>query len=134
MLVFGWIALILLAMFGLFCLGLFIGPFIVAKVKSFGLKIKYYLDDEKVDSQKRSEERRHRDEIKRQRDFELANRKLAVKLNKVEKQIKLQTKKLELAEKLKKQTQVEKEELQELDPAKEQIEVEEETNISLDLD
>ena len=128
MLVFGWIALILLAMFGLFCLGLFAGPFVIAKVKSFGLKIKYYLDDEKVDSQKRSEERRHRDEIKRQRDFELANRKLDVKLNKVDKQIKLQTKKLRLAEKLKKQTQVEKEELQELDPTKE------ETGNSLDLD
>ena len=130
MLIFGWIALILLAMFGLFCLGLFVGPFIIAKVKSFGLKIKYYLDDEKIDSQKRSEERRHRDEIKRQRDFELANRKLDVKLNKVNKQIKIQTEKLKLAEKLKQQTQLEKEDLQEQDPFKDQ----EEPGISLDLD
>ena len=128
MLVFGWVALILLAMFGLFCIGLFAGPFVIAKIKSFKDKIVSYIDDEKVDSQKRSEERRHRDEIKRQRDFELANRKLDIKLNKVDKQIKLQTKKLELAEKLKKETQIEKEDLQELDPSKE------ESGNSLDLD
>lgn len=108
MLIFGWISLILLGLFGLFMIGLCVGPFVISKIKSFNYKIKCYVEDEKLDSDKRSEERKHRDEIKRQRDFELANKKLDVKLNKVNKQIKIQTEKLKLAEELKKHTHEEK--------------------------
>lgn len=105
MLIFGWISLVLLGLFGLFMIGLYIGPFVISKIKSFRYKIKCYVEDEKLDADKRSEERKHRDELKRQKDFELANKKLDAKINKVDKQIKLHTKKLELAEKLKKETE-----------------------------
>lgn len=105
MLVFGWISLILLGLFGLFMIGLYIGPFVISKIKSFSYRVKSYIEDEKLDADKRSDERKRRDEIKRQKDFELANKKLDAKINKVDKQIKLHTKKIELAEKLKKETE-----------------------------
>lgn len=111
MLIFGWISLILLALFGLFMIGLLSGPFIVSKIRSFAYKTKALIEDEKLDVDKRSEERRHRDEIKRERDFELANKKLDAKLQRVDKQIELQTKKLRLAEKLKRETQDLKDEI-----------------------
>ena len=132
MAVFGWIALILLAMLGIFVIGLYLGPVIIAKVKSFGYNIKKKVEDEKLDTDKRSEERKNRDAIKRQRDFELANKKLDVKLNKVDKKIKLQTEKLELAEKLKKQTEVEKAELIKEEPKVEEPKVEETLSIELE--
>ena len=108
MLIFGWISLILLGLFGLFMIFLMVGPFVLSKVKTFNYRIKSYVEDEKLDADKRSDERKHRDEIKRQRDFELANRKLDIKLNKVDKKIKIQTEKLRLAEKIKKETTEEK--------------------------
>ena len=101
--VFGWIMLIVLALFGAFMLGLMIGPFIVAKIKSFGYRTKTFIEDEKIDTDKRSEQRRNRQELKRQRDFELADKRLDVKLNKVDKKIKLQSKKLQMAQDLEKQ-------------------------------
>ena len=113
MLVFGWICMIVLMLLGLLLLGILTGPFIIAKIRTFAYRVKRYIDDEKQDIEKRSEERKHRDEIKRQKDFELANKKLDAKLNKVDKQIKLQTEKLKLAEKLKRQTTMEKDELNE---------------------
>lgn len=113
MLVFGWICMIVLMLLGLLLLGILTGPFIIAKIRTFAYRVKRYIDDEKQDIEKRSEERKHRDEIKRQKDFELANKKLDAKLNKVDKQIKLQTEKLKLAEKLKRQTAMEKDELNE---------------------
>ena len=121
MAVYGWIILILQALLALFVIGLVVGPVIIAKVKNFKYSIQKRCEDEKLDINKRSDERKHRDEIKRQKDFELANKKLDAKLNKVDKQIKLQTKKLELAEKLKKQTQVEKSELVEQEEIREEI-------------
>lgn len=105
MLVFGWISLILLGLFGLFMIGLYIGPFVISKIKSFSYRVKLYIEDEKLDADKRSEERRNRNDTKRAKDFELANKKLTAKINKVDKQIQLQTKKLELAQKLKKETE-----------------------------
>ncbi len=98
---FGWLMMIMLAMFGLFVLGILIGPFVVSKVKTFIYRLQTYIDDEKLDIDKRSEERRNRDETKRQKDFELANKKLDAKINKVNKQISLQSEKLKLAEELK---------------------------------
>lgn len=112
MLVFGWIALILVALFGMFCIGLIIGPSVLSKIKTFTYRLKKLEQDEKDDADKRSDERKRRDEIKRQKDFELANKKLDAKLNKVDKQIKLQTKKLKLAEKMKEETQLALEDLQ----------------------
>ena len=113
MIVFGWACMIMLMLFGLFMIGLCVGPFIIAKIKSFSYKLQAYIEDEKIDTDKRSEERKNRDEVKRARDFELANKKLDAKLNKVNKQIKLQTEKLKLAEELKKRTAEEKAELEE---------------------
>ena len=98
---FGWLMMILLAMFGLFVLGILIGPYVISKVKTFMYRLQTYIDDEKLDTDKRSEERRNRDETKRQKDFELANKKLDAKINKVNKQISLQSEKLKLAEELK---------------------------------
>ena len=108
MIVFGWISMIALMLFGLFMLGLTAGPFVISKIKNFSYRLKRYIEDEKLDVDKRSEERRNRQETKRVRDFELANKKLDNKLNKVNKQIKIQTEKLRLAEELKQRTEEER--------------------------
>lgn len=110
--VFGWIALCLLAAFGLFIIGLLLAPYILTKIKSFKYKVDSAIADEKLDIDRRSNERRRRDEIKREKDFELANKKLDAKLNKIDKQIKIHTEKLKLADELKKQTALEQDELQ----------------------
>ena len=109
--IFGWIMLILLALFGAFMVGLMIGPFVVAKIRSFGYKMHTFIEDEKVDADKRSDQRRNRQELKRQRDFELANKKLDVKLSKVDKKIKIQSEKLKLSQDLEKQLAQESKEL-----------------------
>lgn len=110
--IFGWIMLSVLAVFGIFILILFVIPFIVTECKTMQEKIKRAIADKQHDLEKRSEERRHRDEIKRAKDFELANRKLDAKLQKVDKQIALQQKKLSLAKQLKDTTTEQKAQLQ----------------------
>ena len=110
--IFGWIMLSVLAVFGVFILILFVIPFIVTECKTMQEKIKRAIADKQYDLEKRSEERRHRDEIKRAKDFELANRKLDAKLQKVDKQIALQQKKLSLAKQLKDTTTEQKAQLQ----------------------
>jgi len=107
--IFGWIMLALLAAFGIFILVLFVIPFIVSESKALGYKIKKAVQDKREDIDKRSEARKHRDEIKRQRDFELADKKLDAKLLKVDKQIELHNKKLKLANELKDATKSRKE-------------------------
>ena len=101
-----------LAVFGIFILILFVIPFIVTECKTMQEKIKRAIADKQYDLEKRSEERRHRDEVKRAKDFELANRKLDAKLQKVDKQIALQQKKLSLAKQLKDTTTEQKAQLQ----------------------
>lgn len=103
MAVFGWIVFVLLALFGLFVLGLIISPYIIARILGFKYKVKTLVEDNRVDTDKRSEARQNRQELKRQKDFELANKKLDAKLRNVDKKIKIQTKKLELSQKLEKQ-------------------------------
>ena len=110
--IFGWIMLSVLAVFGIFILILFVIPFIVTECKTMQEKIKRAIADKQYDLEKRSEERRHRDEVKRAKDFELANRKLDAKLQKVDKQIALQQKKLSLAKQLKDTTTEQKAQLQ----------------------
>lgn len=110
--IFGWIMLSVLAVFGIFILILFVIPFIVTECKTMQEKIKRAIADKQYDLEKRSEERRHRDEVKRAKDFELANRKLDAKLQKVDKQIALQQKKLSLAKQLKDTTAEQKAQLQ----------------------
>ena len=110
--IFGWIMLSVLAVFGVFILILFVIPFIVTECKTMQEKIKRAIADKQYDLEKRSEERRHRDEIRRAKDFELANRKLDAKLQKVDKQIALQQKKLSLAKQLKDTTTEQKAQLQ----------------------
>ena len=83
----------------------------MSECKTLSFKIKRAIEDKKLDAQKRSEARQHRDELKREKDFELANKRLDAKLLKVDKQIKLQTQKLELAKQLKETTTVQKAEL-----------------------
>lgn len=109
--VFGWIVFSVLAIFAIAMLVIFALPFVVSEIKSVSYKIKRYIDDKKFDLDKRSNERRHRDEIRRKKDFELANKRLDAKLLKVDKQIELQTKKLELAKELKQATSNQLEEL-----------------------
>lgn len=111
MAIYGWIILILQAVIGTVLTCLLAGPAIIAKIKNFKYNIRKRCEDEQLDIDKRSEERKHRNEIRRQKDFELANKKLDIKLNKVNKKIEIQTKKLKLAEELRKQTEVEKSEL-----------------------
>lgn len=108
MAIFGWIMLSLLAAFGMFILVLFIIPFVISETKVMNYKIKKAIEDKKLDVDKRSEARKHRDEIKREKDFELANKKLDAKLYKVDKQIEIHTKKLKLATELKEATKIEK--------------------------
>lgn len=110
--IFGWIMLIVLATFGALMLVLFTLPFVITECKMFQEKIKKAIEDKKLDLQKRSEERKNRDSLKREKDFELANRKLDAKILKVDKKIKLQQKKLDLAKELKEVTQARKETLQ----------------------
>lgn len=110
--IFGWIMLILLAMFGVGTLILFAAPFIITECKMFKQKIAKAIEDKKFDLDKRSEERKNRDTLKREKDFELANRKLDAKILKVDKQIKLQEKKLNLAKELKETTKIQKDILQ----------------------
>ena len=109
--IFGWIMLILLAVFGMAILVVFAIPFVVTETTMMGYKIKRAIEDKKIDIEKRSDARRNRNEIKRQKDFELANKKLDAKLLKVDKQIQLHQKKFELAQELKSATITQKEEL-----------------------
>ena len=94
--IFGWILFSLLAIFGLGILVIFTIPFVVTETKMMSEKIKRAIKDKEYDLDKRSEERRHRDEIKREKDFELSNKKLDNKLLKVDKQIKIHEQKLPL--------------------------------------
>ena len=117
MAVFGWICMIALVAFGLFVLGVLVGPFTVAKIKSFAYRMKRFIEDEQIDIDKRSEERRLRAEKKRFKDFELANKKLDAKLNKVNKKVEIYNEKMKLAEELDKITTVEKVEVKpEIEP------------------
>lgn len=120
--IFGWIMLTLLAIFGFGILVIFVIPFVITEFKSMGYKIKKAVQDKKEDIDKRSEARKHRDEIKRQRDFELADKKLDAQLLKVDKKIEIHNKKLKLANELKATTRARKEELKKeasIKPAKE---------------
>ena len=111
MAVFGWIALILFALFGLGVLGLLITPWVASEIRTLAYKIKKAIEDKKDDVNKRSEARRHRDEIRRQKENELADRKLEVKLKKVTKQIEIYEKRIKLAEELKQSAEQTKKEL-----------------------
>lgn len=103
MAVIGWIAIILLALLGLVTACLAIYPFLASKVLALKHKTSRFVEDEKLDIDKRSEERKHRQEIKRHKDFELADKKLDAKLSKVNKKIKIQMEKLRLAQELEKE-------------------------------
>lgn len=131
MIVFGWISMIALMLFGLFVLGLLVGPFVLAKIRTFSFRLKRYIEDEKLDIDKRSDERRNRQEIKRTKDFELANKKLDIKLNKVNKQIKIQNEKLKLTEELRQKIEEEKSEYRneaKIDTVRPEVKVIEENN------
>lgn len=119
--IFGWILFSLLAVFGLGILVIFTIPFVVTETKMMSEKIKRAIKDKEYDLDKRSEERRHRDEIKREKDFELANKKLDNKLLKVDKQIKIHEQKLKLAKELKVTTTEQKQELEKHEPKQKQI-------------
>ena len=111
MAVFGWIALILFAVFGLGVLGLLITPWVASEIGALTYKIKKAIEDKKDDADKKSEARRHRDEVRRQKENELADRKLEVKLKKVSKQIEIYEKRIKLAEELKQSAEQTKKEL-----------------------
>lgn len=119
--IFGWILFSLLAIFGLGILVIFTIPFVVTETKMMSEKIKRAIKDKEYDLDKRSEERRHRDEIKREKDFELANKKLDNKLLKVDKQIKIHEQKLKLAKELKVTTTEQKQELEKHEHKQKQI-------------
>lgn len=111
MYIFGWIMLSLLGIFGASTLIVFALPYMIIEIKSLKYKIEKAFEDIKSDIDKRSEERKNRYEIKRNRDFELANKKLDFKLQKVDKQIQLHQKKLILVKELKNETEIKKENL-----------------------
>ena len=124
MAVFGWIALILFALFGLGVLGLLITPWVGSEICSLTYKIKKLIEDKKDDANKKSEARRHRDEIRRQKENELADRKLEVKLKKVTKQIEIYEKRIKLAEELKQSAEQTKKELSSKSTTDEIVDVE----------
>ena len=111
MVVFGWVALIILAAFGVLVFTLLVTPFILSHIRTFALKVEREITDRKADIEKKSEERQHRDDIKRQKLFELKNKKLDVKLQKVDKQIQIQNQKLKIAKQLREETKQYKDEL-----------------------
>ena len=116
MAVFGWIVFSLFALFGFAMLVIYAIPYVVSLIKTISYKTKKMVEDYQFDANKRSEERQHRNEIQRQKEFELANKKLDAKLQKVDKQIEILEKKKELANNLKEQTVIEKAELQKEKP------------------
>lgn len=111
MLVFGWISLICLGVIGLGIIGLITYPYVVSEIKSLKYRTEKLIEDKKLDADKKSEERKKRDEIKREKENELANKKLDAKLQKVDKQIEIYKKKLDLSEELRATTKTAKEEL-----------------------
>ena len=135
MAVFGWIVFSLFALFGFAMLVIYAIPYVVSLIKTISYKTKKMVEDYQFDANKRSEERQHRNEIQRQKEFELANKKLDAKLQKVDKQIEILEKKKELANNLKEQTVIEKAELQKEKPVeltlttkKEKVVIEQETS------
>ena len=109
--IFGIIMTVLLIVFALGIIGVYVTPFIVVEVRTLKYRIQKGLADKKADIDKRSDERRNRDERKREKDFELANKKLDAKLSKLDKQIKLYDEKQTLAKELKKAAANQKAEL-----------------------
>lgn len=107
----GWILFSLLAIFGLAILVVFAIPFIVTETTMMKEKIKRAVSDKKYDLDKRSEQRRNRDSLKREKENELAEKKLEAKMLKVDKQIELQQKRISLAKELKEQAEAEKADL-----------------------
>ena len=107
----GWILFSLLAIFGLAILVVFAIPFIVTETTMMKEKIKRSVSDKKYDLDKRSEQRRNRDALKREKENELAEKKLEAKMLKVDKQIELQQKRISLAKELKEQAEAEKADL-----------------------
>ena len=65
--VFGWIMVALFILFALFIIVLVVIPYIIIEIKALTYKIHKGVQDKKKDIDKRSEERQHRDEIKRER-------------------------------------------------------------------
>ena len=124
MAVFGWIALILFALFGLGVLGLLITPWVASEIGALTYKIKKAIEDKKDDANKKSEARRKRDEIARQKENELADKKLEVKLKKITKQIQVYEKRIKLAEELKQSAEQTKKELSSKSTTEEVIDVE----------
>lgn len=111
MAILGWILFSLLALFGIFILVLFVIPFVVTETKMMNEKIKRAIEDKKYDLEKKSEARRNRDAIKREKENQLKDKKLEAKMVKVEKQIEIQQKRLDLAKELKDQAEAEKADL-----------------------
>ena len=109
--IFGWIVLVLLGLFAIAMLVVFALPFVISEVKTLGYRIKKACEDKKLDADKRSEERRNRNEVKRQKDYELANKKLDGKLQKLDKQIKILDEKQAVVKQLKKTASAQKAEL-----------------------
>lgn len=111
MVIFGWIALVVLAILGVGLISLYITPYIASEICSLTYRIKRAIEDKKEDTDKISEARRKRYEIKRQKQNELADKKLEVKLKKVAKQIEIYEKKIKLTEELKQSAEQVKKEL-----------------------
>lgn len=130
MAVFGWIVFSLFALFGFAMLVIYAIPYVVSLVKTISYKTKKMVEDYQFDANKRSEERQHRNEIQRQKEFELANKKLDAKLQKVDKQIEILEKKKELANNLKEQTVIEKAELQKEKPKEIKLNIVEEQKVN----
>lgn len=123
--VFGWIMLSALAIFGIAILVIFAIPFVVTEIRTMSYKIKKAFEDRKLDIDKKSEERRNRDELKRQKEFELANKKLDAKLQKIDEQSKIYDKKMALVKEMKEATIAEKKELSKKAPkVKEEVKAE----------
>ena len=129
MIVFGWIVLILVILFGLFSIGILVSPYIIAEIKTFTYKVKKFIEDKQIDIDKRSEERRNRNETKRQKDFELKDKKLNAKLSKIDKQIKVLDEKQKIAKELKESLVIQKEEIKTIEPKEvEEVVIENENN------
>lgn len=109
--IFGIIMTVLLIVFALGIIGVYVTPFIVVEARTLKYRIQKGLADKKADIDKRSDERRNRDERRREKDFELANKKLDAKLSKLDKQIKIYDEKQTLAKELKKAAVSQKAEL-----------------------
>lgn len=125
--IFGWIILCLFAIIGITLIILLVVPTIVSLIKSFSYRVKKLVEDVKIDIDAKSKERKLRAERLRNKQTELANKSLELKLIKIDRKITSEQKKIDIAKELDnvKTEKEEKTEQPKIEQSKTEVKVEE---------